>query len=126
MQVPLLVVDDEPEIVDLVRMVLEGDEYAVDTASNGEEALQACLRKQYQLILLDMRMPVMDGWGFVRALRATGQTPDIVVMTATTNPRKWAEEVGATDFLGKPFDIEKLVETVDEIVTKSRLRAVGA
>ena len=67
--------------------------YAVRTASNGLEALRIVALIEPALVLLDMRMPVMDGWGFARARRLRGITLPILVMTAAQNARSWAEEI---------------------------------
>lgn len=64
------------------------------------------------LVLLDMRMPRLDGWGFARALRERGRTPPIVVMTAARDARRWADEIGARGYLAKPFELGELLEAV--------------
>ena len=69
MPAPILVVDDDEDLQQLLRLVLEGQGYSVETASNGEEALACFERRRPGVILLDMRMPVMNGWEFAAALR---------------------------------------------------------
>ena len=64
------------------------------------------------MILLDMRMPVLDGWAFAQALADRGLTIPIVVVTAATNARQWAEEIGAAGYLAKPFEDESLLDAV--------------
>jgi CheY-like chemotaxis protein len=83
----------------------------VITAENGAEALAVVNGES--LILLDMRMPVLDGWGFARQLRASGKRPPIVVMTAAENARRWAEEIGADGYLSKPFELDTLIAAVE-------------
>jgi DNA-binding response OmpR family regulator len=63
-------------------------------------------------VLLDMRMPVLDGWGFMRAVRERGLTLTVVVMTAAADARRWGREIGAQGVLAKPFDIDELVGAV--------------
>jgi DNA-binding response OmpR family regulator len=60
-------------------------------------------------------MPVMDGWSFARELRAIGCHPPIVVMTAAQDARRWAREIGARDFLAKPFDLDDLLAKVGSL-----------
>ena len=109
----VLVVDDDTSILDTVSSILTGEGYYVVSAATGEEALAAVARKQPALILLDMRMPVMDGWAVARALRAQGIKVPIVVMTAAESAKRWADEVGAEGYLAKPFGLDDLLATVE-------------
>src|SRR5688500_90776 len=108
----VLVVDDDTSILDTVSSILTGEGYYVVSAATGEEALEAVARKQPALMLLDMRMPVMDGWAVARALRERGIKVPIVVMTAAESAKRWADEVGAEGFLAKPFGLDDLLATV--------------
>ncbi len=109
----VLVVDDEQDILDVATLVLEDEGYAVRTASDGQKALGIVAEQAPDLILLDMRMPVLDGWGFVREYRSRyDHSVPIVVLTAAANAVKRAEEIGAIGFLEKPFDIDALVGIV--------------
>jgi CheY-like chemotaxis protein len=63
-------------------------------------------------VLLDMRMPVMDGWSFMRAIRERGLEVTVVVMTAATDARRWASEIGAQGVLAKPFELDELTNAV--------------
>jgi two-component system OmpR family response regulator len=109
----ILVVDDDPDVLDLIVAVLENAGYHPRVASNGREALAAVEERPPALVLLDMLMPVMDGWACARALRSRyGRSPKIVVVTAAEHARAWAEEVGADGVLPKPFDSKSLVSTV--------------
>jgi CheY-like chemotaxis protein len=110
---PVLVVDDDPAIRDAVRDVLEAAGIPVVTAQDGAEALRQVLVEAPRLVLLDMRMPVMDGWGFADALRAHGVELPVVVMTAATDAGRWAEEIGARGFVAKPFAVAELVSAVE-------------
>jgi len=109
----VLVVDDDTSILDTVSSILTGEGYDVVSASSGQEALEAVARKLPLLILLDMRMPVMDGWAVARALRGRGITVPIIVMTAAESARRWADEVGADGYLAKPFGLDDLLATVE-------------
>ena len=109
----VLVVDDDTSILDTVSSILSGEGYDVISASTGEEALAAVARTKPLVILLDMRMPVMDGWAVARALRAQGIKVPIVVMTAAESAKRWADEVGAEGYLAKPFGLDALLDTVE-------------
>lgn len=109
----VLVVDDDHDLLNLVRLVVQGDGYLVETASDGREALAAVARHMPNLILLDMKMPVMNGWEFAAEFAAAyGSSTPIVVITAAADARKAAEDVGAVSWLGKPFDIDTLIRAV--------------
>src|SRR5437763_1381023 len=75
---PILVVDDDPSILAVVSQILDFEGYPVQTATDGAEALAAVNTQRPSLVLLDMRMPVLDGWGFARALAARGEQLPIV------------------------------------------------
>ena len=109
---PVLVVDDDASIRDAVRDVLESAGIAVETAANGADALQKVSRHRPRLVLLDMRMPVLDGWAFASALRERGMTLPVVVMTAAADATRWAEEIGAIGVVAKPFGVAELVSAV--------------
>lgn len=113
----VLVVDDDPSILHLVDQVLADAGYAVLLASDGAQALGILSGAPSEaapgLVLLDMRMPVMDGWAFAAELRSRQLDIPIVVMTAATNARKWAMEVGAAGYIEKPFDLDDLVAAAE-------------
>ena len=108
----VLVVDDDTSILDTVAAILSGEGYDVVSAASGQEALEAVARKQPLVILLDMRMPIMDGWAVARALRGQGINVPIVVMTAAESAKRWADEVGAEGYLAKPFGLDELLAAV--------------
>lgn len=112
----ILVVDDEPDLLELLAVLLEGEGYAVDQAVNGAEALEQAESTMPSLILLDMKMPVMDGAQFAKLFRARhGTTVPIVVMTAADDVKRRSAEVGAAAFLGKPFELDALLDTVKRL-----------
>ena len=109
----VLVVDDDPAIREFVGGALELEGYDVLTAPDGETALEIVGRREPCAVLLDMRMPVLDGWGFAAAYRGRpGAHAPVVVMTAAESARRWADEVGAEDVLGKPFSLDDLLAVV--------------
>jgi CheY-like chemotaxis protein len=112
----VLVVDDDPDLVQLISGMLEILGYPVVTASNGVEALASVEQERPSLVVLDSRMPVLDGSGFVQALRERGIKIPILVITGAPNARGWAQEIGADDYLAKPFELTDLLETVQRLV----------
>lgn len=114
----VLVVDDDAPIRDFVRATLEGEGYTVVTAENGSVALQLLGgEKPYQpdIILLDMRMPIVDGWQFAKVYREMpGKKVPIIVLTAATDPAKFAAQIKADNFLPKPFDLMDLLDMVEQ------------
>lgn len=113
----VLIVEDDLDMLDLESEALVARGYRVTGARHGEEALRRIAEDAPQLILLDMRMPVMDGWAFARALRERyGRRIPIVVTTATEDSRLRADEIGAEATLGKPFDLAQLYEVVADVV----------
>jgi CheY-like chemotaxis protein len=109
---PILVVDDDPTILAAVSEALDLEGFPVVTATNGAEALVVVDREQPSLVLLDMRMPVLDGWGFMHAIRERGVDITVVVMTAAADARRWGREIGAQGVLAKPFELDDLVGAV--------------
>lgn len=110
---PILVVEDDDVILSTLEFLLVEDGYTVTLASNGKEALEQAERHPPCLILLDMKMPVMDGWAFVAAYRERpGPYAPVIVMTAAQDARSRAQEIGADGLIAKPFDIDRLLDIV--------------
>lgn len=108
----ILVVDDDRAILEIVTDVLQYEGYEVETAVDGAQALAAVEQSPPRLVLLDMRMPHVDGWAFARTLRERGIRLPILVMTAARDAASWAHEIGAEGYLAKPFDINELLDAV--------------
>jgi CheY-like chemotaxis protein len=109
----VLVVEDDADLQQMVQLVLEGAGYHVATASEGTEAMQRVAQSMPAAILLDMKMPGMDGWEFARRFRERyDREAPLVVLTAAENARQRAQEIGAEDYLGKPFEIDDLLAKV--------------
>jgi CheY-like chemotaxis protein len=109
------VVEDDEAIRYAVSIALETAGYEVLLAENGWEAIHLIESRRPSLVLLDMHMPVLDGWGFVREALARGFDPPIVIMT-TSGAAAWtAQELGVAGFVGKPFNIADLLETVGRL-----------
>ena len=106
--------DDDLDIAELVRLALTDEGHEVVIASDGSTALEQALATPFDLILLDMRMPVMDGWEFARAYQATPEPrAPVIVVTATRDAAERATEINADGHLSKPFGLEELLALVD-------------
>lgn len=114
----VLVVDDDASIRALVSEILTLEDYDVETASNGAEALQAIDREPPAVMLLDMRMPVLDGWGVAHTLHAQRRWVPTVVMTAAEYAPPWCADVQADACLGKPFGLDELLSAVAQVLGK--------
>jgi two-component system, chemotaxis family, chemotaxis protein CheY len=114
---PVLIVDDDDGIRESIDMTLSDEGYEVLTASHGADALTLVDHHSPSLILLDMRMPVMDGWQFARAYRQMpGPHAPIVVFTAALEAAGRAAEIHADGVLPKPFSLSELLEIVGRYV----------
>jgi two-component system response regulator MprA len=116
----ILVVDDDPGIVNFLELALLDEGYAVRVAGNGREALDQVGDFHPDLILLDMNMPVMDGWEFCERLRsrgAEGAVP-IILMTAAQEAPSRSMEIDAQGFLGKPFDLDSLFRAISSLLKR--------
>jgi CheY-like chemotaxis protein len=112
----VLVVDDDATIRQFIQMALESSGYEVTTAEDGRQALDSVRTLPPRLILLDMRMPVMDGWAFTRAYRETPPPhAPIVVLTAARDAGESAGEVDADAFLAKPINLRELLGLVGRL-----------
>ena len=115
----ILVVDDDPEIRSLARLVLEGAGYLVDEAPNGEEAVRRALAGGLDLILLDVNMPVMTGWQALRVLKADPRLAAIpVVMFSVKSElrdKMHGLQDGALDYVTKPFAVDELLARVRRV-----------
>ena len=101
--------------------ILTAEGYQVMAAGGGEEALALVRSWHPTLVLLDMRMPVMDGWAVAKALKENGSKVPIVVMTAAESAKRWADEIGAAGHLAKPFGLDELIDCVERHQGGSKL-----
>lgn len=116
----ILAVDDEPELTDLMQYNLVRAGYEVTTAANGWEALDCIKRCRPDLILLDLMLPDLDGFGVCEILRRdplSATIPIIIVSAwASTDSRNLGLELGALDYLTKPFSPKELVSRVNQLL----------
>lgn len=112
----ILVVDDDPGLRDLLTEVLQ-EQYIVSTASNGAAALDAMRHCPPDAVVLDMMMPVMDGWTFLRACRRPPQRADVLVMVVSAEPTACQDgmQLGAQACIQKPFDVHHLTAAVERL-----------
>ena len=116
----ILVVDDDPYIRETVSVILEEVGYVVLTAENALEAAHAIARTPPKVVLLDIRMPGLDGPQFARDLRTRNVQSKILVMTAARNAQRYARELQADGYIEKPFQIEDLRSAVERLVPSDR------
>jgi len=112
----VLVIDDEPALVDLVRTWLESKDYEVISAYNGIEGLREAIGKEPAVVILDLMMPGMDGFEVLTRLRRepkTRETP-VIILTAKRDTECLfrAKELGSTDYMMKPFSLRDLLKLV--------------
>jgi EAL domain-containing protein (putative c-di-GMP-specific phosphodiesterase class I) len=113
----VLIIDDDPAYVQMLRFWFEGDGYKVATAAHGTAALEYLKRHTPSVILLDMWMPVMDGETFTKAYHELpGPHAPIVVVTALDDPAPWAAQVGAKAHFRKPFMYSELLAKIEDLV----------
>lgn len=109
----VLVIDDDEDLLEVVQFFLTREGYRVTTAKNGQEALDAVAASMPDLILLDMKMPVMNGWEFAKEYhRRYDKRAPIIVVTAADDARQRAIETGAVAWVSKPFEADDLLRAV--------------
>jgi DNA-binding response OmpR family regulator len=117
----ILIVDDEDDILNLVRLILEDAGFECETARNGKEGLSMIHQQNFDLVLLDIMMPVLTGWEVLHFLRGNEQTRNLPVAMLTARAFS-AETPGIeitaySDYIMKPFEPDDLVERVKKILT---------
>ena len=114
----VLIVDDEPDVLLLLRVNLDAAGYETVLAADGETALGRIDDSSPDVVLLDIMMPVMDGWGVLRALSERDNAPRVVVVSAKSSDRDIVRALtsGALDYITKPFDPDDLVDVVARTV----------
>jgi two-component system, OmpR family, response regulator len=117
----VLVVDDDESIRQFIEMALADDGFDVALAEDGESALAAAAHFRPDVILLDMRMPGVDGWRFAEAYRAEpGPHAPILVLTAARDAAESAAEIRADAYLAKPFELAELLRLLNALIGRSR------
>ena len=116
----ILVVDDDPGYTKLLRVLLEGAGYTITTIESGETALHALDQNEYDLVLLDVVLPDMDGLDLCRRIRATSRVP-ILFLTVRSDvaDRMLGLRAGADDYLTKPFEPNELLARIRALLRRS-------
>jgi two-component system OmpR family response regulator len=116
----ILIVEDELRLLSNLAMALRDEGYAVDTADNGEEGLFKATNYGYDAIVLDLMLPVLDGWQLLEHLRKERQTP-VLILTARTagSERVRGLDLGADDYLVKPFDVPELLARIRALIRRA-------
>jgi two-component system KDP operon response regulator KdpE len=118
----ILVVDDEPHLVDVIRMTLEREGYQVIDADNGYKALQRLREELPDLVLLDVMMPEMDGMETLKEIRASSNVPVIMLtVRATEQDKVRGLELGADDYIAKPFSHRELVQRIKAVLRRAEM-----
>ena len=119
----ILVVDDSSTNIVLLEAILNGQGYLIETAQSVKEAFQIIKKEKIDLILLDLLMPRVSGFDFLKEIKSIEATKDIpiIIVSAVADPenRKKTLEMGALDFINKPIDIQNFIERVEAILRKN-------
>lgn len=110
----VLVVDDDPGVLDVLSLALDAEGYDVVLARNGREALEQANKRRPKLMLVDLMMPIMDGWQFVRECRKLKnfmRTP-VIILSAARNVEESTGDLGVQAVVAKPFNLDHLLRLV--------------
>jgi DNA-binding response OmpR family regulator len=116
----VLIVEDEPDMLMLLRMNLEAAGFEASLAADGATAMRRIAAERPDVVLLDLMLPVLDGWAVLADLHSREQAPPVIVCSAKGSQRDLAraQELGAVEFITKPFDMEDVLDTVREVLER--------
>ena len=121
----ILIIDHEPDILRALEAILTKEGYQVRSASGSEEAISVSKSEPFDLVIMDIRMPGMDGLEFMRQIKKSGDDIEVIVLTGSVsieNAVKALRDDGAFDFLTKPLEnVDQLINSVKEALQKHRL-----
>ena len=120
MATKILIVEDDNNIADLLRLYLEKENYEVSIAPDGGKGVELFRRFQPDLVLLDLMLPVLDGWGVCRTIRSEAKTP-IIMLTAKgeTYDKVNGLKQGADDYITKPFEMQEVLARIEAVLRRS-------
>ena len=120
MEKTVLLIEDEPNIIEAISFILVRDGWRVATHSNGVDAVGAVATRRPDLVILDVMLPGRSGYDILRDLRAAEETAELPVLMLTargqTRDREMAEQLGASRFMAKPFSNAEMLEAVNDLV----------
>ena len=116
----ILIVEDDPNIAELVQLYLEKEGYVTQIAPDGGEGVNRFRKTRPNLVLLDIMLPVMDGWSVLRTIRQDSQTP-VIMLTAKgeTADKVQGLKLGADDYLSKPFEMKELLARIEAVLRRT-------
>ena len=122
MAIQLLYADDEPALRELVQNHLSLEGFDVDTVADGEETIRILDKKKFDLVILDVHMPKMDGLEVLKYMKAHGMKSRMIILTGDGDPHIVSEcaKYGALDYLTKPYNYHELIEAIDRALTENR------
>jgi DNA-binding response OmpR family regulator len=117
----ILVVDDDPDVLRLLQITLERDGFKPALAGDGKTALRRIEAERFDLVLLDVMMPVMDGWEVLETIQAMSNPPRVIVVSAKAHPadRSRAYSLGAAEYVTKPFPLDALVGIIGSVLERT-------
>lgn len=124
----ILCIEDEPEMIDLIRLILGRRGFEVVGAAGGKEGLEKVRQKPPDLVLLDLMMPDMDGWEVYQQMKADEKTKDVPVIVVTAKAQSIDKVLGlhiakVDDYIAKPFSPQELLNSVDKVFGKKDVSA---
>lgn len=117
----ILVVDDEDALRTVLSSELEGEGYIVQMAGDGDEAIKILEKNSFDLILLDIKMPTVDGFEVLKFVKQHSPTTKVIMLTGFADLKNAIEskKLGAEDFVSKPYDLVDLLTTVERVLTSA-------
>ena len=121
MRIKVLIVDDDPDILLFLQIDLEAAGFDTVLASDGETALRRIDQERPDLVLLDVMMPVMDGWATLEAITARPRPPRVIILSAKSSQRdkEKARELGADRYVTKPFEPRDVIGAIHAVIAQS-------
>lgn len=120
----ILIADDNPEIRQLLTTILQDEGHKVSAADDGRQALEMILAQAPDVLVLDIMMPSLDGYGVLKEMKSAGMRDSVkvLVLTAKTQEADWVRgfKLGADQYLTKPFDVDEFVEAVNGLIAMSK------